>query len=143
MKFTKEEISLCKQVAEKYRKEINKGDWILLQEILCLIISSNENEIGYIEYNHDELISYLILTGTKRNKEKFVQTQSKKWFPLWTISDCLEFFEEQGYSFERAIQLGSIFDVSFISVKGTTKKGSGDTILEACLKAILAVLKEK
>ena len=27
IKFTKKEISLCKQVAEKHRKEIDEGDW--------------------------------------------------------------------------------------------------------------------
>jgi len=120
MNFTKEEISLCKQVAEKYRKEIKYGDWTL-------------NEGGFVKvwpYRHNckriELIT------------------------LWTISDCLEFLRERNLEFT----LNYFNHVRFWQIqlwnKSSTqaiysdygKENKNKTPLEACLKAVLAVLGE-
>ena len=119
MKFTKEEIDLCKQVAERHVKEIHYGVWVAEDKGKTIKVSLWNLPIGLTER----------------------QRKEGKWTPLWTISDCLEFMREKEHSFERAEQLGGIFDVSFISGEGT-KKGSGDTLREACLKAVLAVLEE-
>ena len=118
MKFTKEEVSLCKQVAERHRKEIKYGDWSL-------------NEGGFIKvwpYRHNCKRIELI--------------------PLWTISDCLEFLKERGYRInlhENVLTDGieitlnhpeRVEDITNYIYKGKTP-------LEACLKAVLAVLEEE
>ncbi len=113
MKFTKEEIILCKQIAEKHRKQIGYGDWFCGTFREDFEIWTQESESAQINS-----------------------------FPLWTITDCLEFFNKREYTFERSYQLGGIFTVHFISEKGTIK-GGGDTLLIACLKAVLAVCGEK
>jgi len=127
MPITKEEISLCRQIAEKYRKEIIKGDWWHRNKgenpgypaEVVLVIGEGTAAVFNDISNHKRLYHH--------------------GFPFWTISDCLEFLDKRMYTFERAVQLGSIFNVSFISVDGKQKKGSGDTMLEACLKAVLAI----
>ncbi len=62
MDFTKEEISLCKQVAEKHRKELVYGDW-------------------FISYDGGIKLKALHQKGHRHEEN----------IPLWTISDCLEF----------------------------------------------------
>ena len=120
MKFTKKEISLCKQVAEKHRREIKYGDWFYLNEA--------ENY-------------YLWMHGFARIDIP------KEWFPLWTISDCLEFLEKKCSHYvrlrhdEHDEQDG--WFLWFDEYHETEKEGYGKTPLEACLKIVLAVLKEE
>ena len=131
IKFTKEEISLCKQVAERYRKDISDGDWIYHEP----------------HNNYFLVVQYVILQ---------YQLQTQKWFdelnaehrkmniPLWTISDCLEFLREKMFTYtlhfitkERGYEC--------ILFKGHQRKPQiliGKTPLEPCLKAVLAVLEE-
>ena len=127
IEFTKEEISLCEQVAEKHRKEIKKGDWAIEPDRANIPLLVIDTQMEYITLS--------------LNYEATHDTTCKSLIPLWTISDCLEFFEEREYTFERSYQLGGIFNVRFISGEGT-KRGAGDTFLIACLKAVLAVLGE-
>ena len=115
MKFTKEEISLCKQVAKKYKKEIEYGDWYLNQ---------HDKKV----FPH--LYRLNLLTFVKEVGNKHI-------IPLWTISDCLEFLREK----KKVIELwiagrGSNW---ICRIKGQ-KWWKGKTPLEALLKAILAVL---
>jgi len=124
MKFTKEEISLCKQVAEKHRKEIKYGDWSL-------------NEGGFVKvwpYRHNCKRIELI--------------------PLWTISDCLEFLYQKEVPLEIetrydpwAVKRGWRWHMWWGEPKDNVKPWGGSinakTLLEACLKAVLAVLEEK
>ena len=126
MKFTNEEISLCKQIAGKHRKEINEGDW-------------------YININLGN-ISFLCQHGSVLDPNEAV--------PLWTISDCLEFLNKKRFAVENLHQPGwknwSILvkheNVLHINdAKWTGKEleiRSSKTPLEACLKAVLAELEE-
>ena len=118
MKFTKEEISLCEQVAEKYRKEIKYGDWYYFKEKVHLIWAKPEPIMDDI------------------------------CIPLWTISDCLEFLGEKGRD-TIVIEIEPGWDVKCFAEKREVNKGyehrvegGGKTPLEACLKAVLAVLEE-
>ena len=124
IKFTKKEISLCKQVAERYKKEVKYGDWILYGNNKPWLITEQLKEI-------QEACYFLMDAFT----------------PLWTISDCLEFlyerYEEVGVEsllpdyWEASVYLHrKIKDAEVIDAKGKTP-------LEACLKAVLAVLEEK
>lgn len=63
--ITKEEISLCKQVAERHRKKIERGDWYV---------------------NYDGTINLKGYHGKSYRDEESML--------LWTISDCLEFLRE-------------------------------------------------
>lgn len=120
MKFTKEEISLCKQVAEKYRKKIEYGDWFIN-------IKSGD-------------VPFLYQYGCQYSGN----------FVLWTISDCLEFFKERAIYLESLCRTDECEYMCAISetddlglVRGTARSFEGETLLEACLKAVLAVFEEE
>jgi len=119
IKFTKEEISLCKQVREKelLLKPVKEGDWV-------------RNEYGKPSTD-------LVTSEYIRNVIRF--TDIKHWFPLWTISDCLEFLRERKSQMEFELVFGDEWKVIFHWIKVF----EGNTPLEACLKAVLAVLEEE
>jgi len=145
MKFTKEEISLCKQIAGRYRKDIEYGDW-------------------YIEPGTQKGV----LLWDYEDTPYFVGDQCSDTVPLWTISDCLEFFinSEIIRSWEayeandiepEEVDRGDYFgcNISYIRYVDKSEKGDmkqpvidlmqlrGKTPLEALLKAVLAALEEK
>ncbi len=113
--ITKEEISLCEQIAEKYRKEVKYGDWYINYDVEIRLK-------GYAGkgYRDDEAI------------------------PLWTISDCLEFFEKVGLNQEFHFKHFNNGGWSFTAEDNKYRKirGEGETRLSACLKAVLAVVEE-
>lgn len=133
MKITKEEISLCRRVAEKHRKEIKYGDW-------------------YISIDSR---MYLWLSSSLFNKE-FVDScepknQADKIIPLWTISDCLEFLKSKSF-YGALSDIGSYYETHYrkiiigkndedLSIR--VQSGITKTPLEACLKTVLAVLEEE
>lgn len=132
MKFTKEEISLCKQVAEKHRKEIGKGDWWYRNEgnypaEIVLVQGSGSADIFNDINKHMRLHSH--------------------GFPLWTIPDCLEFLRERGWYITACYQSLNSTELNISHVKLPNWKidkhilMSAGTFLKACLRAVLAVLK--
>ena len=119
MKFTNEEISLCRQVAKRYRKEIEYGGWFL-------------NEGGFAK-----------VWPYRENCERI------DVIPLWTISDCLEFLDKYttDWSLDKDVdrearQTGKFSFWWMPSPKYKDNYRLGKTPLEACLKAVLAVLEE-
>lgn len=123
MKHTPEEISLCKQVAKRHRKEIKKGDWY--------------NDLNVVGGNLDLC---------DRNAGFYYRylNENEKIVPLWTISDCLEFLIKR----VNQIDIGQIKgEVSYCYIydgfKGIEETREGKTLLEACLKAALVVLEEE
>ena len=118
MKFTDKEICLCKQIAEKHRRRIELGDWFIT------------TKMGDIPF----LFQY----GTKPDNDDFI--------PLWTISDCLEFLEEKGWNpYDMSWICEANMRIVYIKPGEDSKefKFKADTLLEACLKAVLAVLENK
>ena len=130
IKFNKEEISLCKQVREKelLLKPVKEGDWI-------------RNEYG--KESTDLVTSEYI-----RNILRFIDI--KHWFPLWTISDCLEFLRENKWN-DIVVEIKPYSDIILcFAERGEVDKGyerevvgEGNTPLEACLKAVIEVLKNE
>ncbi len=116
MKFTKEEISLCKQIAKKYKKEIEYGDWFIN-------IKSGD-------------VPFLYQYGC----------QYRGNFVLWTISDCLEFLKGRNYDcilYSNSRQLHWYLKFNIYPLASSMEiLGGSKTPLEACLKAVLAVLEE-
>ncbi len=134
MKFTKEEISLCKQVAEKHRKSIIKGDWLLWDRIIPKEIVL-VHDTFYTEEGNEKTIGILTEQELLGGGEVI---------PLWTISDCLEFLREKRY---KAIRFNEHEGGVGVSVfpENEFELGEGEygkTPLEACLKVVLAVLEE-
>ena len=120
IKFSEEEISLCKQVAEKYKKDIKSRQ--------------------YFYNNHLEKIQW---------SEKG-QPKAKWAIPLWTISDCLEFFGERAFYLEGLCQIDECEYELCISemddmgvVRHSERRFQGTTKLEACLKAVIEVLNKE
>jgi hypothetical protein len=122
MKFTKEEIIICKKIWERqHRKTIEYGDWLL-------------NEGGFAKV-------WPYRYNCKRTDV----------IPLWQISDCLEFIFERGLyllglcqSDECEFSFGycETDEMGIVKNEATIKEIYGKTPLEACLKAILAILEE-
>lgn len=112
MEFTAEEISLCKQIAEKHRKEITRGDWY--------VHDSDEKNMAILSLGHEPL-------------------SFKNLIPLWSITDCLEFLRKHFYIL-RVCSDGQL--EAEVGMLGGSIYHYGKTPLEACLKAVLAVLKE-
>lgn len=113
MKFNPEEISLCKQVMEKHMKPISQGDW-------------------YYSKDLDAISFYYRINPEKKPTRHII--------PLWIISDCLEFL---GDKFQKLrVCSDSKFEIEFWLSSGCYYV-YGKTPLEACLKAVLAVLEDK
>ncbi len=132
MKLTKEEISLCKQVVEKYKKEIGKGDWVYYHGFRYLV------EDAWI------LEDMCPLPEAKLVGHANIVEQSE-CIPLWTISDCLEFLREKCQDHVLLIHDKEDEVEWFLwmdEYEKTQQMGKGKTPLEACLKAVLAVLEE-
>ncbi len=130
MKFTKEEISLCKQIAEKHRKEVEYGDWFIMPSdphlFPTVLESSPAHKLWQSEIN-------------------------KKAIPLWTISDCLEFLKSKSF-YGGLLDRGKYYVANYtkaiigednedLSIR--VRSGTANTPLEACLKAAIAVLGEE
>jgi len=108
MKFTKEEISLCKQI---YRK-------------------------------HGEILDTKWKPSNLSWKELAKMVKDAGEMQSWTISDCLEFLK---MNFEALHWLhgNKTFQVEISSSTFCVTHYRGKTPLEACLKAVLAVLEEE
>ncbi|TES92941.1 MAG: hypothetical protein E3J87_03505 [Candidatus Cloacimonadota bacterium] len=113
--FTKEEISLCKQIAEKHRREIKKR-----------------------QYYYNAFLKRIQWSGEDG------QSQASWAIPLWTISDCLEFLKKKCRDHVLLIHDEGDEKEWWLwmdEYKETQQVGSGKTPLEACLKAVIEVLK--
>ena len=127
-KWTKEEISLCKQVAEKYRKDIEYGSWYI----------EPKTQKGVLLWDYEDT-------------PYFIGDQCSDTVPLWTISDCLDFLAERGLWIigfqqdenEWSVGFAETDELGMRAIEETQKWEDGNTPLEACLKAVLAVLEEK
>ncbi len=152
--ITKEEIKLCKQIAEKHRKEIVQGDWIYLRKkrIICGIpfIEACLVDGNYLIPKKDTMLmeKYLI-NEFGFSDEGYRQVSKLTWFPLWTVKDCLEFLDEKttDWSLDKDIdeegkQTGKFCFWWMASPRHKDNYTLGKTPLEACLKAVLAVLEK-
>jgi len=132
--MTKEEISLCKQVAERHRKKIKKGDWVQFHGSPHLVEDARAPEALPLE-----VVLSLIGYASSVRQEDVI--------PLWTISDCLEFLKERCKDHVLLIHEEDLDDdeewyLWFDEYKETQQWDKGKTPLEACLKVVLAVLEE-
>lgn len=121
MKFTAEEIALCKKVAEKHRKKIVYGSWL-----------HNEN---YIE---GEWFKKAIQLWRDEKSLSPEDSLLCNYTPLWQISDCLEFLSKKEVMWELSIEVDYTY---WLLAEGNKIDIRGETILEVCLKAVLAILK--
>lgn len=118
-KFTNEEIQLCKLIAEKERKEIGFGDWF-----------------------YDE--GFIRKIGIHVHAMILEEEMSDK-IPLWTLADAIEWLRERGY-IRAIIEIDWKKKATIARFYGGKKIVSAQiekTPLEACLKAVLAILEEK
>ena len=138
IEFTKEEISLCKRVAERHRKEIERGDWVLY----------GKDEIRLAERIKVNLELNDIIWIGDNDSTGVVSQNNSEVTPLWTISDCLEFLKARIF-YGSISDVGSYYEAYYkkvivgendedLSIK--VQSGTCKTPLEACLKAVLAVL---
>jgi len=121
--FTPTEIELCKKIAEKERREIETGDIYLLEGKPILCAYSNK---GWHRRMEDDIV------------------------PLWQEHDCLEWLMERGFYIERlgqdddyswSLEIYELDDLGM--VKEIKRAFGGESKLESCQRAILAVMEEK
>jgi len=122
IKFTKEEINLCGQVAKKQKKEIKARQ--------------------YFYNNHLKRVQW----------SEHRQPKAKWAIPLWTISDCLEFLRENDWYISMLYEYigkkeGYDLDIGKLmkntrNPEGTFEHFIAKTFLEICLKAVLAVIED-
>ena len=134
MKFTDEEIRLCKLIAEKERKEIKHGDWIY-----------HEPYKNYFLVVNSVIFQYQIQGGKWFDKQK--KESRKINTPLWTLSDAIEWLKKKGWWARIDLGIDDTRIYMFhedLPFKNWNKYPmyKGKTFLEACLKAVLAILKE-
>lgn len=125
MKFNKEEIELCRKIAEKHRKDIEYGDW-------------------YCDSNYSNEIR--LLHSLDRGKIHARSQKELNVFLLWTLSGCLEWLRDRDWNpYEMFWICEARVKISYIKPKEKIKSLElrADTLLEACLKAVLAVLEEE
>lgn len=130
MKFTQEEISLCKKIAERHRRFPHKGDW---------------------EYN-DNTKEPTLRTEKYLGMENPLFIDGANIFLIWQIHDCLEFLRKRKYRIAQCYDGYGIIrkdkspDVTVVKLWNWEKdllpevEGTGNTLLEALLKAVLAIL---
>ncbi len=130
MNFTPEQINLCKQIAEKYRKEMQYGDWYWHE---CEPTLENP------------------FLWTTKDMYAYATGEKKYILPLWTVSDCLEFLKSRIF-YGSISDVGAYYEASYKKVvigendeDKSILVGSGvcETPLEACLKAVIEVLKNE
>jgi hypothetical protein len=124
MKFTKEEISLCKQVAKKHRKVIEYG----------IHLYDEFKDFGFVYVD-----TYFQRLNIAKTPNDYIQ--------IWTVSDCLEFLRDRCKDHVLLIHEEGLEDdeewyLWLDEYKETQQWDKGKTPLEACLKAVLAVLEE-
>ena len=140
IKFTKEEISLCKQVAEKWRKEIDWGDIVDGKKGIGIVATISVSPHG----------KKTIFIDCYQGKIPHYEEKEENLIPLWTISGCLEFLRERAFYLEGLCQTDECEHEICISemddmgvVRHSERRFQGKTELEACLKTVKAVLEDK
>ena len=143
IEFNKEEISLCKQIAEKHRKDLKIGMYVWRD--FCKTV-----QLIYRLDEEDKEIFTVILKRRKLNHLYWNNLEGGWLTPLWTISDCLEFLRERDID----LTLNYFTHVSWWQIQlwnesstqafysDFNKENKNKTPLEACLKAVLVVLEE-
>lgn len=124
-KFTSAEIKLCQDIAKYWRKEIKYGDWFICE--------ADEYSRDYMGDGYSFKKGDILLYGEHLPKE---------YTPLLTLEDCLSFFREKKYPIVIAEDKGE--GTCWLPwIDGKDKEFIGKTPLEACLRAVLAVLSAK
>ena len=124
--FSKEEIRLCKLIAEKGEiKEIQYGVWVAREKRTKIEISLWNLPIGVTE---------------KQRKEG-------KWTPLWQEHDCLEWLRERDEDFDIYIEWDSTDKEWWVGIGYHAEiphmTETGNTPLEALLRAVLEIMEAK
>lgn len=143
MKFTKEEIALCKKIAEKNLKEIKAGDDILWAGRQSLVIEVGKKHIAvkWEKSKEQHQIKYRWIE---------LKPYPKLICPLWQISDCLEFFRSKNCEVTlHYFKHRKEWDIQIWDNRGMQAfysslilECSNKTSLETCLKAVLAIVEE-
>ena len=129
--FTKQEIDLCKKIAEKSlsRKRLDDGDYFF-----CKVFGKEG--------------IFLVSDMLSVDWHKTIREDKKAIF-LWQEHDCLEWLRGKGYIIAFVVDLGAICpkhrNIISITICGRERAKTyyGKTPLEALLRTVLAVMEGK
>lgn len=130
--FTPIEIDLCKKIAKKYRRKIFKG------HLFALECDKSPFLIDNYEYwrEGDKIFEYQAARVSNTYKKD-------EWFPLWQEHDCLEWLREKGWDFGKINwNPDDIYYVWIHHYNNVSHERDGKTLLEALLRAVLAVMEK-
>lgn len=135
--FTPTEIELCKKIAEKEKREIKWGDWIYYES------EFGSGNVWFVNDTEGNKLSC-------ENEDSEIFVFPKDAIPLWQEHDCLEWLMERGFYIERlgqdddyswSLEIYELDDLGM--VKEIKRAFGGESKLEPCQRAVLAVMEEK
>ena len=133
MNFTTEEIALCKEIAEYFRKPIQKGEWFSL---LC-------DNSPFLLDNYSFWVEGFDLYEREYERKNRIYNKDD-WWPLWTWQDAREWLREKGWEINEHLDSLDIVKVEFARISDRIKlQNKGKSDLEAILKVVLEILKEE
>ena len=144
MKFNKKEISLCEQIAKKYRRNLKIGMYVWRK--FCKSI-----QLIYRLDKEDKEIYTVILKEKKLNHLYWNNLKGGWLTPLWTISDCLEFLRKRDWLLDLknspTPKYGKYYCACFMPREHPKRKHGiykyGNTTLETLLEVILENIQRK
>lgn len=137
MKFTSEEIALCREIGKYYRKPMNPGDWFYFEKY---------NRIEFVDdifFKNREIPLKGIQLSTPTQYPSYPEPID--YFPIWTWQDAREWLTRKRYWFRLDYHPDCNPKYKLQLFKNTLNsiyEEGGKTDLEAILKVILAILKE-
>ncbi len=146
IEFTKEEMILCEQLANRHRKDLKIGMyvWREFDKTIRLIYKLDEKEKDiYTVYTS-------VILKTEIFEKLFWNNLEGGWLtPLWTISDCIFWLREKGFylsintlgEYWTCLAYKNIFDEENKNI-GPRIFFQEKTLFSALLKIVLAVLGE-
>ncbi len=121
--FTENELILCREIAKRWRKPIEAGDWALDWGRAVLIAT--------MDSFRNEAFIYLNDGMTRKSTDLLI--------PLLALSDCLDKLGEMGLEF----RLENIDGLCKIHLWYPEIKVDGATLREAALRALLEALRRE
>jgi len=135
--FTPKEIEICKKIAERERKEIKGGDYVIFDKEQYMVVRGEFQISSFVGVAHEKIFVSLYWATVDSGK---LTVHTNRCLPLWQEHDCLEWLDKAK---DITLRICSHPDAHLAEVEYDDKIYYGSTPLEPLLRVILAILEEK